>query len=149
MTRATTLVFAVVAALVVATGSVGVAAQQRLEDELRAAELARWSAQIRRDTAALHAQLSDDLVYIHSNSLVESKSRFIESVAIGRIVYDSVVPVELAHRVYDDAAVGNGKVRVQVRMNDQTVKVDLIFTTVHVRRNGRWRLVAWQSTRAQ
>lgn len=117
--------------------------------QVRAAELARFAAQVSRDTAALRSLLGDDLVYIHSNALVEDKAHFIETVATGRIVYDSVAPGEMRHRVFGDAAVGNGRVRVRVRMNGQSIGVDLLFTTVHVRRNGRWQLVAWQSTRAQ
>jgi len=131
----------------------GIAAMARAQNsakaEVRSAELARFSAQIRRDTAALRSLLGDDLTYIHSNALTETKSHFIETIVTGRIVYDSLVPVELDHRVYGNTAVGNGKVRAQVQMNGQTLKVDLIFTTVLVRRHGRWQLVAWQSTRAQ
>ena len=115
--------------------------------ELRAVEVARFEAQVKRDTAALRALLGDDLVYIHSNALTESKSDFLETVTTGRIVYDSLVPVEMHHRIYGQAAVGNGKVRVQVQMNGRTLRVDLLFTTVHVRQAGGWRLVSWQSTR--
>jgi hypothetical protein len=117
---------------------------------VRAAELARFTAQMTRDTAALRSLLADELRYVHSNALAESKDHFIETVATGRIVYDSLVPVDLEHRVYGETAVGAGRVRVQVRMNGQApVRVDLLFTTVHVRRGGGWRLVAWQSTRVQ
>jgi hypothetical protein len=122
-------------------------AQAGPEAELRRTELARFEAQVKGDTAALRRLLGDDLTYVHSNALTETKDHFIESVAIRRIGYDSVVPLEMGHRVFGATAVGNGKVRVQVQMNGQTIRVDLLFTTVHVRRSGRWQLVAWQSTR--
>jgi hypothetical protein len=122
-------------------------AQESAAAEVRAAELSRFAAQTTRDTAALRALLDDDLRYVHSNALIESKAHFIETVATGRIVYDSVVPVEMTHKVYGQTAVGSGRVRVQVRMNGQVVRVDLLFTTVHVRRPEGWRLIAWQSTR--
>jgi Domain of unknown function (DUF4440) len=117
--------------------------------EVERMERTRFTAQVARDTATLRAILSDDLVYIHSNGLVEDKNHFIESVGTGRIVYDSLVPSDLKHRVYGSTAVGTGKVRVQVQMNGQTVRVDLLFTTVHLKRGGWWQLVNWQSTRAQ
>ncbi|MFN0177597.1 MAG: family 16 glycoside hydrolase [Gemmatimonadales bacterium] len=116
-------------------------------DELARLELARFEAQVRRDTAALRDLLDEDLVYIHSNALIESKAHFIASVAQGIIRYDSLVPTEMHHRVYGTTAVGNGRVRVQVELNGQLVRIELLFTTVHVRRQGRWRLVNWQSTR--
>lgn len=126
-----------------------VEASDDLVAEVQAADRARFAAQVGRDTAALRNLLADELVYVHSNALIESKAHFIETVATGRIVYDEVIPVESTYRIYGLTAVGNGKVRVRVQMNGQAVAVDLLFTTVHVRRNGRWELVAWQSTRAQ
>lgn len=113
------------------------------------AERERFRAQVARDTAALRNLLDDDLVYVHSNALIENKGHFIETVGTGRIVYDSLVPVHMTHRRYGSTAVGNGRVRAVVRMNGQPpVSVDLLFTTVLLQRKGRWRLASWQSTRA-
>jgi len=111
------------------------------------AERRRFEAQVTRDTAALRSLLDDDLVYIHSNALTENKAHFIETVATGRIVYDSLVPGGMTHRIYGSTAVGTGRVRAVVRLNGQNVAVDLLFTTVLLKRNGRWRLASWQSTR--
>jgi ketosteroid isomerase-like protein len=133
-------------------GALAAPAAARAQDPaaaVRAAELARFEAQVTRDTAALRRLLAPDLVYIHSNALVEDRDHFIETVATGRIVYDSVTPLEMRHRVFGDAALGHGRVRVRVRMNGQDLGVDLLVSTVHMRREGRWQLVSWQSTRAQ
>ncbi|MGE0551922.1 MAG: nuclear transport factor 2 family protein [Gemmatimonadales bacterium] len=119
------------------------------EEQVRRTELARFEAQVRRDTVALDSLLAEDLVYTHSNALIESKAHFLETIATDRIRYDSIAPAEMRHRVFGEAAVGNGRVHVRVQMNGQTIPVDLLFTTVHVRRDGHWQLVAWQSTRAQ
>jgi len=119
------------------------------EAQVRRTELARFEAQVRRDTVALDSLLSDDLVYTHSNALIESKAHFLETIATDRIRYDSIAPAEMSHRIFGETAVGNGRVHVRVQMNGQTIPVDLLFTTVHVRRDGHWQLVAWQSTRAQ
>ena len=115
--------------------------------EVEAAERARFSAQVRRDTAALRLLLGDELRYTHSNALIESKEHFIETVATGSIVYDQITAIDMVHRVYANTAVGHGKVRVGVTMGGQTLEVDLLFTTVLIKRGGRWQLVAWQSTR--
>ena len=135
-------------ALLLAMAAGRVSAQTARSARIRAAELERFDAQIKRDTMALKRLLSDDLIYVHSNGLTESKAHFIESVATGRIRYDSLVPVKLEHRIYGTTAVGNGRVRAQVEVGGQTVKVDLLFTTVLLERHGRWQLVSWQSTRA-
>lgn len=116
-------------------------------EELARVERTRFTAQVERDTAALRNVLGEDLVYIHSNGLIEGKAHFIESVVTGRIAYDSVVPLEMEHRVDGATAIGNGRVRVQVRLAGQLARAELLFSTVHIRRQGRWRLVNWQSTR--
>ncbi len=113
------------------------------------AERDRFRAQIARDTAALRNLLDDDLVYVHSNGMIETKAHFIATVASGRIEYDSLIPVRMTHRLHGTTAIGNGVVRAVGRINGQIFSVDLLVTTVLLQRNGRWRLVSWQSTRAQ
>ncbi|MGE0439323.1 MAG: family 16 glycoside hydrolase [Gemmatimonadales bacterium] len=116
---------------------------------VEAAELDRFKAQMTGDTTALRNLLGDELRYVHSNALIESKAHFIETVASGRIRYDDIAVVDMTHRLYGPMAVGSGKVRVAVTMGGQALAVDLLFTTVLANRDGRWQLVAWQSTRAQ
>ncbi|MEO8448630.1 MAG: nuclear transport factor 2 family protein [Gemmatimonadota bacterium] len=135
-------------ALLLVMAASPLAAQAGSRARVRAAELERFDAQIKRDTMVLKRLLGEDLIYVHSNGLTESKAHFIETVATGRIQYDSLVPVKLEHRVYGTTAVGNGRVHVQVEMGGQTVKVDLLFTTVLLERKGKWELISWQSTRA-
>lgn len=114
-----------------------------------AALQAQWTAQVVRDTVALRNLLGDDLVYIHSNALVEDKAGFIRTVATGTIVYHDVSPLEMTYRVMGATVVGNGRVRVRVELGGQDLTLELLVTTVHVRRDGRWQLAAWQSTRVQ
>jgi hypothetical protein len=111
--------------------------------------MARFKAQVAGDTAALRNLLGDELVYTHSNGLTETKTHFLETIATRKIGYDSLVPVTLTHRVYGEAAVGHGKVRAQVQIGGQTIKMGLLFATVHVKRGNRWQLVAWQSTKTE
>lgn len=109
----------------------------------------QWRAQIARDTVTLRNLLGEDLVYIHSNALVEDKAGFLRTVATGTIVYHDISPLEMTHRVIGATVVGNGRVRVRVGLGGQDLALDLLVTTVHARRDGRWVLVAWQSTRVQ
>ena len=56
-------------------------AQTGAFDPVLNAESARFEAMIRRDTVQLRQVLSDDLVYIHSNGLVETKMEHISSIS--------------------------------------------------------------------
>jgi len=114
-----------------------------------AALQSQWRAQVTRDTATLRNLLGEDLVYIHSNALVEDKAGFLRTVATGTIVYHDISPLEMTHRVIGAVVVGNGRVRVRVGLGGQDLVLELLVTTVHARRDGRWVLVAWQSTRVQ
>jgi ketosteroid isomerase-like protein len=51
-------------------------------------------------------------------------------------------------RVHGDTAVITGRATVEVRMAGRAATVPLRFLDVWVKREGRWRLLAWQSTRA-
>lgn len=137
--------------MVLLGGSPGIAgaSQDTAARVVAAAQRAQWAAQVARDTAALRNLLGDDLVYIHSNALVEDKAGFLRSVATGSIVYRDILPLEMTYREYGTTVLGNGKVRVRVQLEGRELTVDLLVTTVHVRRDGRWELVTWQSTRAQ
>lgn len=120
-----------------------------VEAGLLAADLARFRAQVARDTAALGPMLAEELVYTHSNALIETKDQFIESVGTGRIRYDAIFPVEITHRLYGGTAVGGGKISVRGQVRGTAFAAELLFTSVLVLVDGQWQLVAWQSTAAR
>jgi hypothetical protein len=117
------------------------------ERDLREAESRRFAAMMRADTTELGRYLAAELVYTHSNAMVESRADHQGAVASGKTVYESIAPVELKYQVYAEYAVGTGTVKSKGTLNGTAFDVMLRVTTVHVKRAGRWQLVAWQSTR--
>jgi hypothetical protein len=115
---------------------------------LRASELSRFGAMQRADTAALRPVLADELVYTHSNAMVESREHHLELVGGRRTVYESLIPVVMRYALYGaDVALGNGVVKAKGILNGTPFDVILRVTTMHAWRDGRWQLVSWQSTR--
>ncbi len=117
--------------------------------DVLASEDARFAAQTTRDTLSLSRLLADELVYIHSNALVETKADFIHSVGTGRIVYQRMTP-EPARRVRAlgrQAAIVDGIVHVTGQFQGNTFDMRLRYTAAYRRHKGAWRLVSWQSTR--
>ena len=117
--------------------------------DVLASEDARFAAQTTRDTLSLIRLLADELVYIHSNALVETKADFIHSVGTGRIVYQRMTP-EPARRVRAlgrQAAIVDGIVHVTGQFQGNTFDMRLRYTAAYRRHKGAWRLVSWQSTR--
>ncbi|MCS6930055.1 MAG: nuclear transport factor 2 family protein [Saprospiraceae bacterium] len=113
-----------------------------LQDELR-----RFDAMIRRDTAALALWLSEELVYRHSNGLLEDKRRHLEAIASGALVYEQLVRDSAQVRCYGRTALVNGIARVRGCLQQTPFDLRLSYLAVYRKRSGRWQLIRWQSTR--
>jgi hypothetical protein len=111
-------------------------------------ESMRFLAQISQDTAALHRLLADDLVYIHSNALVETKTDFIRSVGGGGIRYLAMQKTETGPiRQWEKTAVAIGIVDVRGLYQGKEFEMRLRYTSVYRKLKGIWQLSSWQSTR--
>ncbi len=121
------------------------------EDTSKAAVLkreeARLEAMVKADVAALEDVLADDLSYIHASGNADTKREFIDAIRTGRLKYKQLDREGVAVRVYGDVAVVTGRGRFQVRSGENDLDVRLLFSDVYVKRGGKWRMVAWQSTR--
>ncbi len=91
--------------------------------------------------------LADDLSYIHASGNADTKREFIDAIRTGRLRYKQLDREGVAVRVYGEVAVVTGRGRFQVRSGENDLDVRLLFTDVYVKRGGKWRMVAWQSTR--
>lgn len=112
------------------------------------AEDARFRAQVQQDTAALKYLLADDLVYIHSNALVETKRDFINSVKMGSIVYQFMqTEGQRGIRTYGKMGISNGIVHATGLLNGNPFDIRLYYTAIYNKHKGGWKLVSWQSTR--
>ncbi|MDJ1481459.1 nuclear transport factor 2 family protein [Cytophagaceae bacterium YF14B1] len=123
--------------------------KDEIEKEVRSLEMRRFEMMVHKDTKGLSEILGEDLVYIHANGVLEKKSQFLETLDKGKTLYQSIQSEEVGIRVIGDAAVINGVATVRVWTAGQTLDMHLRYTDVYVRRNGKWQLISWQSTRIQ
>jgi len=110
-------------------------------------ELTRFKAMISRDTLRLSELLSDDLIYIHSNALMENKTEHIRSVSGGKIQYHHMNREEAQARRYHKIAITNGIVKVDGILNGAPFDVRLRYTAVYQLKRRHWQLLRWQTTR--
>jgi hypothetical protein len=116
--------------------------------EVEALEKARFQAQIAMDLPTLRPMLADDLYYCHSSGVCQNKEEFIGFVTSGTNKYLAMDVISMKGRLVGGAVVVmNGKLDIRVVANGKEQHFQGIYTDVYAKRDGRWQLVTWQSTR--
>jgi ketosteroid isomerase-like protein len=104
---------------------------------------------ITRDSIKLDRLLANDLIYIHSNGIIDSKTTFIRNIMTGRLEYLDIELHQADIRTHSQTAWIHGAARVKVRNGKDTPVVELIirYLNVYKKDEGSWKLVAWQSAK--
>ncbi len=116
-------------------------------DDALAAEDARYAAQVGEDFIALEQLLADDLIYIHSSSLVDSKRSYIDSLQNRTVTYLSMKRSDTRVRTLGCVAIITGLGNFDVRLNGKELSVEVRFHSLWAHRDGRLQFVSWQATR--
>jgi hypothetical protein len=119
-------------------------------EEVLRVENQRVKALLEGDTAVLESLLADALTYTHSTSQMDTKREFVHKITSGELKYESLAHEEVGTRVFGNVAVLTGRSSVKVssaRTPGEVRSFRIRFTNVYWRESGRWRQVAWQSTR--
>lgn len=119
------------------------------EGEIRNLEQQRFRAMEHVDVAALNRILSDDLIYTHASGLQQTKTELIGVLGSGDFKYESISADGTRIRIYDQTAVVTGRATMKIKsgLGEQIFK--LCYLDVYVKQDGRWQMVAWQSSRVE
>jgi len=116
--------------------------------EIAAAEQTLYRAMIDRDFAALDAILADDVVYVHSTAVAETKDRYLAGVRNGLYEYAAVESDEVVAAFHGDVAVQTGRSRMSVGARDQPkASINQLITLDWKREPRGWRLWRRHATR--
>ena len=107
----------------------------------------RMTAMANKDLATLNEIISDDLIYTHSSARLDTKKSLIGNMESGSTVYTSVVPSDVKAQDLGDTVVLTGECQIKVTTGGTPNAFGVRFTDVYARRDGRWQMVTWQSTR--
>ncbi|MFV0296896.1 MAG: nuclear transport factor 2 family protein [Hyphomicrobiaceae bacterium] len=107
----------------------------------------RMQAMADKDVAKLENMLGDDLIYTHSSARLDTKRSLIDNMTSGATVYSSVVPSNVKAQDLGDTVVLTGEARIKVTVNGTALDFGVRFTDVYTKRDGRWQMVVWQSTK--
>jgi len=145
-TRRTTLPAALIVLAALLSGTC-LAKDNSREAALRAAEIARFEANVNADAAALERLLDAGLEYSHSNGKLDGKNSFIASVKDGSLDYLSTEPTIQGLRIFGDVGVIRGLAKVRVSMDGKTSEFTIGYSDVWLWKDGRWQMTEWRSTR--
>jgi len=110
---------------------------------IAAAEQSLYGAMIAQDFTALRELLADDVVYIHSTAVAESKDAYLDGVRDGLYDYAAIDSRDVTLRILGDAAIQTGTVVMSVGVrHEPKTPITLLFTLVWKREPQGWRL--WQ-----
>lgn len=107
----------------------------------------RMLAMALKDVATLESLLADDLIYTHSSARLDTKRSLIEGMTSDKTVYTAVEPSDVKAQDLGDTVVLTGIAQIKVTVNGAPNAFGVRFTDVYARRDGRWQMVTWQSTR--
>ena len=107
----------------------------------------RMRAMAAKDVETLEDLLADDLIYTHSSARLDTKRSLIQAMVSGATVYTGVEPSDVKAQDLGDTVVLTGIAQIKVRANGNPLAFGVRFTDVYAKRDGRWQMVTWQSTR--
>jgi len=116
------------------------------EQQLLRADADRFKAMVDGDVATLERLLAVELSYIRTTGRIEDKHAFLYGIKSGKTKYTSIVPSERQVHVMGTVATVIGVAAMRGE-EEPGVDIEIRYTSVHVLRDGRWQMVAWQSTR--
>jgi uncharacterized protein (TIGR02246 family) len=105
------------------------------------------NAQLKGDTATLDRIWADDFTFTNSSGEVQTKAQRLAEIKSGELKFDSLSRDEVQVRVYGDTAVVTSRGIVKGQRQGQDLSGQSRSTTVYVKRQGRWQVVAQQVTR--
>ena len=116
------------------------------EQQILKADTDRFTAMVSGDVAMLDRLLAVELSYINNRARIEDKHAFLYGIKSGNTKYTSIIPSERQVHVMGTVATVIG-VAVLRGEEEPGVDIGIRYTSVHVLRDGRWQMIAWQSTR--
>ena len=110
-----------------------------------AAQADGWDkAIVRKDRAAIEANMADDFRQIDGAGNVETKRSFVDGLVSADLLIDPYVVEEFDVRLYGDVALLSGRTRMTGKYRGKPFASDYRYIDVYVRRDDEWRIVSVQ-----
>jgi hypothetical protein len=117
------------------------------KEDLILSDQQRVDALLANDTEALDALFTDDLIYLHSTGIIDSKQSYLDGLRQGKSKYVKVDNQPAQYRVLDGFALIQSKVVMQLLINGTPKEVSGLIISIWRFENQRWRMMSLQTTK--
>jgi ketosteroid isomerase-like protein len=121
-------------------------ASAELQKEILAVDNERYDAMQKHDMAAMDRLHADGLVFINTKGRMLNKAEYLEEIRSGNLKFLSVDTDDYHFYVYGDTVIMSGRAKSVVEYHGVVNKKPRRFTSVFIKLQGQWRLVAQQAT---
>ncbi|MEZ4362966.1 MAG: nuclear transport factor 2 family protein [Kofleriaceae bacterium] len=102
---------------------------------------------VRKDRAAIAANMAEDFRQIDGDANLETKASFVDGVVADALQIDPYTVEEFEIRRYGEVALLSGKTRMTGRYNGEPFTSNYRYIDIYVRRDGEWKIVSVQISR--
>lgn len=116
------------------------------EQEIERQEERRYQAMLDNDLVTLERLLGEELRYVHSNALVDSKASYIASLKSNAVQYQQIVRENVLIKVYSETSVVTGRILMTAIVRGEVRYIDNVFVNIWAKQKQGWQLIHFQST---
>ena len=142
--RTTSTIAALVVTLWGLAATTTTAADEPLVERLTAQADAWDKAIVRKDRAAIEANMADDFRQIDRAGNVETKKSFVDGLMSPDLQIDPYTVEELDVRLYGDTALLSGRTRMTGRYQGKPFASHYRYIDIYVRQGDAWKIVSVQ-----
>jgi ketosteroid isomerase-like protein len=133
-------------ALLFAALALSAFAQESTEAELNRLEDLRYESMKNVDEATLDKIFTEDFVYQTLQGKTHTKQSYIASLKTGDVKINAFKRENSRVKFYGDTATVMATAHLDIVLSGEAKKISLFYLNVWAKRDGRWQLVARQST---
>lgn len=124
----------------------GSRADIRIEKEVLKVDDERGQAMLKLDMATLDRLQADSLVVVSAKGQVLDKAQYMEQVRSGSMKFLTWAMDDRRFHIYGDTVVVTGRATSVMEVQGKINRTPRRFTSVYIKQQGQWRLVAHHST---
>jgi ketosteroid isomerase-like protein len=102
---------------------------------------------VRKDRAAIEANMADDFRSIDGAGTVETKPVFVAGLMDAKLTIDPYTVEDFDVRLFGDVALLSGRTRMTGTFDGKPFTSHYRYIDIYAKRNGRWQIVSVQITR--